>query len=134
MIDADYSGFTPEHTKKLIQPIRENIIDSTMMMWKESLFICKILKHDLFSGTRVLPRFIFQNEKYFLSGKGFGLETKINEILYLNNVSVKSFYFPDVHNPSKGWRHILWNQPRDILSSMPLWKIVRQSWYLYKQQ
>lgn len=134
MMDADYVWFTTEHLSRLIQPIKNKDKDSTMMMWSESLWICKILKHDTFSGARVLPKSVFDRPSYFLDGKGFWLETKINEILYERRLSVLSLSFPEVHNPSKGIKQLLWRQPIDILSSMPLWKIIRQAWYFYRQQ
>ncbi|MBP9779409.1 glycosyltransferase family 2 protein [Candidatus Gracilibacteria bacterium] len=134
MTDADYIGFTTEHIQQLINPVKHGIVDSTMMMWKESLGICKLLKHDMFSGARVLPISVFNDREYYISGEGFSLETKMNEILYQKGLSIRSLYFEEVHNPSKGWKQIYLKQPRDILSSMPFWKIARQAWYIYKQQ
>lgn len=134
MLDADYIGFKSEYLSFIIHPVQNKNVDATMIMWGNSLFLCKLLKHDIFSWTRVLPRSIFDDTSYYLSGRGFGLETKINEILYQKKMSLLSLYFPDVYNPPKWWTQLLWKQPRDILSSMPFWKIVRQMWYIYKQQ
>lgn len=133
MMDADYSGFTKEHMSRLITPVREKKVDSTMMMWHESLLLCKILKHDIFSGARVLPKSIFDNTDYYLSGYGYWLEAKLNEILYQRKLSVLSLYFPDVHNPSKGSSQLI-RQFHEIIKSVPFWKIIRQAWYFYRQQ
>ena len=134
MIDADYEGLTALHLQKLIIPIKDKQVDTTMMMWYESLFICKILKHDIFSWARVLPKSTFNDVQYFLEWKGFGLEARINEVIYQRKMRVRSLYFPDVHNPSKGWKQLLWKQPIDIYRSMPYWKIIRQIYYIYRQQ
>lgn len=134
MLDADYIWFRSEYLSQIIVPVLEERVDSTMIMWNNSLFICKLLKHDTFSWTRVLPRSVFDNVSYYRDGTGFWLETKINEILYQKKISVLSFYFPGVYNPPKWWKQLYWKQPKDILSSMPLWKIVRQAWYIYRQQ
>ena len=134
MIDADFLGLLSDHITELISPVRTQKVDSTMMMWNESLCICKLLKHDLFSWMRVLPRGVFTDKAFFLSGSRFALEAKINEVLYKNKMSVLSLYFPEIHNPSKWWKQILWKQPRDILGSISFLKLIRQAWYIYKQQ
>ncbi len=71
MLDADYTGFRSEYLSEMIHPIQAGEVDVTMMMWKNSLPICKLLKHDIFSGTRVLPKDIFDDTEYYCSGVGF---------------------------------------------------------------
>lgn len=61
MMDADCTGFTQKIISELIYPVKNKKVDSTMAMWKESLSICKLLKHDIFSGIRVLPKSIFDD-------------------------------------------------------------------------
>lgn len=133
MLDADYSWFSSAHLTQMILPVLQGEVDSTMIMWHESLFLCKMLKHDIFSGSRVLPRSVFDDPS-FREGKSFWLEAKINEVLYVRKLRVKSLYFPEVHNPPKWLRQLIWKQPRDILSTIPLWKIMRQAWYFFRQQ
>ncbi len=134
MVDADYIGFKSDFLSQIIKPVQEWKYDTTMIMWRNSMFICKLMKHDIFSGTRVLPKEIFANTKEYLSGKGFSLEVKINEEIYQRKFRVKSFYFPEVYNPPKGWKQIWIQQPIHILSSYSLWKIWKHMWYIYKQQ
>jgi hypothetical protein len=134
MIDADYIGLHSDHISRLIEPVKNKEVDSTMMMWYESLWICKILKHDIFSGMRVIPRGVFSDEKYYLSGASFSLESKINDTLYKNHLSILSFHFPEIHNPHKGWKQMLWKQPKDILKSTSALRIMQCMWYIYKQQ
>lgn len=69
MVDADYDGFETKHIHELIMPIINKEVDVTMMMWHESWILCKWLKHDIFSGTRVLPKWVFDDKEYFLTGR-----------------------------------------------------------------
>ncbi len=134
MLDADYAGFRSEYLSTMIHPVEAGEVEIALMMWKNSLPICKLLKHDIFSGTRIVPRYIFDNRTYYSDGVGFGLETKMNEIIYTKRLRVRSFYFPDVYNPRKKWKQSLWTQPMQILRTHSILRIFQHMWYIYRQQ
>ena len=71
MVDADYSGFESSYLTQMIEPIRFNKYDSTNMRWGNSFFLTHLTKFDILSGTRVLPKYIFEDHAYFFEAKGF---------------------------------------------------------------
>jgi hypothetical protein len=82
-----------------------------------------------------------EDTEYYTNGPGFGLEVKMNERIMQWNYRVKSVYLPGVIAPRKSYKHgyiagTIWDiqMVRDILTILPVHRVIYQLWYFYKQQ
>ncbi len=136
MIDSDLLNLKSEHITALLYPIVENISDVSLSIRENSLGIYKFLGTDFVSWERVLPRSLFEEKEYFTSWPGFWLEVKLNKKIIEKNYRVKNIYLPWVISPRKStkygfihWTLADWKMNFDILSVMPLHRILYQLWY-----
>lgn len=136
MIDADLIGLESNHIDMLIAPIFEKIADVTLSIRQNSLCIYKFLQTDFVSGERVIPKSIFDDEDFFLNGKGFSLEVKINQKIVEANYRVKNIFLPGLITPRKSDK--MWKLKGfiadvkmifEILWAMRIDKIMYQLWY-----
>lgn len=68
MIDSDLLNLTPEHITAMIDPIRSQRAQVTLSIRENSLPLYRFLGTDFVSGERVLPRSLFIDRDYYLSG------------------------------------------------------------------
>ena len=105
-IDSDLIWLKAEHISSLIQPIKNHQADVTLSLRQNSLLLYKWLSVDFVSGERVVPRSLFEDEKDYIYGPGFGLESIMNQKILKQNLLVKSVYLPII-TPRKstkmGW-------------------------------
>ncbi len=140
-IDSDLLNLKPEHIQSLIAPILLGTADVTLSIRENSLPIYKFFRNDFVSGERVVPREVLNDEQYYVSGPGFGLEVKMNEKIIAGKYRMKSVYFLGVITPRKsdkyGFTKGAWSDLkmiREILSVVPVWRLGYQLWYFYRQQ
>lgn len=136
MIDSDLINLQPRHITSLIDPVRNKQVQVSLSIRRNSLYIYKFFGTDFVSGERVIPRSLFVDEQYYLSGTGFGLEVLMNAKIIENKYTIKNIYFPDLIAPRKSLKYGYfcgtladWKMNRDILSVMPLHLLMYQIWY-----
>lgn len=136
MIDSDLLNLKPNHITSLLQPIHEEQADVTLSIRENSLGIYKFLGTDFVSWERVLPRSLFEESEYFTSWPGFWLEVKLNKKIIEKDYRIENVYLSWVISPRKSvkygfirWTLADWKMSLDILSIMPLHRILYQLWY-----
>lgn len=140
-IDSDLLNLTPEHISTLITPVLTGKADMTISLRENSLWIYKFFLNDFVSWERVIPRSLLEDEAYYTTGPWFGLEVKMNEKIIEQKCRVQSVYFPGVITPRKSDKYGFIKgtmsdirMVRDILSILPVHRLVYQLWYFYRQQ
>lgn len=136
MIDADLLHLTPEHITSLIEPVKNQETQISLSLRENSLLLYRLLGTDFVSGERVVPRSLFADAAYYLSGPGFWLEVLMNDKIIQNNYSLKNIYTSGLITPRKSVKYwyirgmiadfrMVW----DVLSIMPMHRLLYQMWY-----
>jgi glycosyltransferase involved in cell wall biosynthesis len=140
-IDSDLLNLKSEHIRSLLSPIDLGVADVTISLRENSLWIYKLFLSDFVSWERVIPRYLLEDESYYIIGPWFGLEVKMNEKIIENNCRVQSVYFPGVITPRKAYKYGFIKGTMgdirmvyDLLSIVPVHRLMYQLWYFYKQQ
>lgn len=136
MIDADLINLYPEHITALVEPVRTGQYEVTLSTRENSLFIYKFFGTDFVSWERVIPRSLFVDEQYYLSGPGFWLEVLMNAKIIENKYSIKNIYFPNLISPRKSLKYWYfhgtladWKMNIDIIRVVPIHRLAYQLWY-----
>jgi len=119
MVDADLINLLSENITRILQPVVGGDTDVSFSLRKNSIsiytflgvdfFVQKILRLDILSGERVLPKNIlvpYIEEIKKISG--YALETFLNKILIKNKLSIAVVRWSNVTNPTKQAKNGFW--------------------------
>lgn len=102
LLDADLKGLDQESIKKLAEPVLGGQVDWTLSLRDNSLSIMKLMKMDLWSGERVVPKNLLTDPLIWSRPDiGYGLETLMNKSLLAKNKTFRSVHLRNVTDTNK---------------------------------
>ncbi|MCX6728728.1 MAG: glycosyltransferase family 2 protein [Candidatus Saccharibacteria bacterium] len=102
LLDADLRGLTQESIDNLAEPVMDGRVDWTLS-WRDNAFkIMQLLKMELDSGERVIPKKLLADPLIWSRPNvSYGLETLMNKSLLDNNKTFRSVHLRGVINIKK---------------------------------
>lgn len=136
MIDSDLIWLQKNHINELIEPIEQNITDTTLSIRRDSMAICRFFGSDFLSGDRGVPKEIFtENKDFFINWKWYWLEVKLNKKIIEKKYFIKNIDFKDVSAPTKRSKYGFWKWTKkdikmaiEILKTVSIFEFLKQFW------
>lgn len=99
-LDADLKGLNKKNITDLIEPVNDNIVDMTMSMRGNTIFLVKLfLGNDFLTGERVLKKDLAI--KILQNCEGYCAEVMINKHILENKMRFMIIYWKNVNYISK---------------------------------
>jgi len=133
MIDSDLLGLRKDHVARLVNPVKNGIVDSTMALWSNSLLIFKLFGFDLLSGNRVFSKDIIGDLNKLDELSGFGLEVFLNNVILGKKLRLCVVNFDNVISVRKavkfgffdGWKREF-KMSYDIFKTIGFYGLIKQ--------
>lgn len=134
LLDADLVGLTADDVSDLINPVLAGAADVSMSTRKNSPWIDRKIGVDIFSGDRVFPRSLIQDQLETITHlPRFGFESFLNRLIIKNRLRLKIIFWKNVVSPWKYKKRGLWNgvlddvgMVADISKTISLWAVAYQ--------
>ncbi len=135
MLDADLRGLRPEDINSLVNPVKKGKADVTMSIRKNTPAWMKLIKVDLMTGEKVMPKnVIMPHIQEIMTLRNYALEVFLNRIIIKNKCAIKTVLLKDVYDDLKTTKKgffagikLFLSMWRDILKTISFWEWLYQN-------
>jgi len=135
MLDADLRGLHPEDITSLVDPVKKGKADVTMSIRKNTPAWMKLIKVDLMTGEKVMPKnVIMPHIQEIMTLRSYALEVFLNRIIIKNKCAIKTVLLKDVYDELKTTKQgffagikLFLSMWRDILKTISFWEWLYQN-------
>lgn len=140
MLDADLRGLRSEDIVSLVSPVIGGRADVSMSIRKNTPGWMKLIKVDLMTGEKVLPKSIIMPHIQEMTVlRSYALEVFLNRIIIKNKCRIKPVFLKDVQDDLKTTKtgffagvKLFISMWRDILKTISFWEWLYQNFALAK--
>ncbi len=140
MLDADLHGLQSEDITSLVDPVKKGRADVSMSIRKNAPRWMKLIKVDLMTGERVLPKsMVMPHIQEMMALHSYALEVFLNRIVIKNKYTINSVFLKNVYDELKTTKQgffagikLFLSMWRDILKTISFWEWLYQNVALSK--